>query len=688
MKIKLMEEKIVLETFGDFRPAQLSMLGNLKKLREFAETLTLQSTINRVEEMIVRTESDSFSIAIVGEFKRGKSTLINALLGQEIMPADVLPCSATLNRVKYSHKRYVELVFKEKDGEPERTETIAVEELKDYVTKLTEESEAKASTIKEAIVYYPVHYCRHTDIIDTPGLNDDATMTELTYSVLSKVDAAILVILATAPFAESESSFLNDRVLTNDIGRVIFVINRLDQIPESDQQRLLDAISTRIDTAVSRRGQELYGKDTEEYHLWRKRMSKPKVFGLSAQQALDGKVKGDEALLAKSGLNEFETVLEKFIIADRGNVMLQVMADCAVTASRDILAKINLQKNGLSAKGEEFEAAYAEASARLDILRQRYVEESHWIGKAAETTKLKLRPLVTQFGDDLRSSAEQIIDGISIQPAELKHQDALSAKISGKIEKETQRLCRLASEKIQLEIQRELQHEVMRWGGFANEVQQGLIAIEMGFANLGAESAAKENSAADMLKGLPVALFSPLMGGIWAGYREAGLKGAGVGAVAGFGASFSVVFASLILGFPVGLPIMLVAGVAALFAGKFAGKYAFAKDRVENFKSTYKQAALNEMNEQWKTQRRELDQQVDQQVDNVFAALAQHIEKELSGPINQTQASLDEIRSKRERSEVQTELELKQLEEMYTDTHRMQAKAIGLSESLRQSADI
>ena len=89
-------------SFIDYKRVVLSLSGDLKRLRGFAGELDLNETIGLIDEVLHRIENDSFTVAVVGEFKRGKSTFINALLGVDVLPTDVLPCSATLNRVSYS----------------------------------------------------------------------------------------------------------------------------------------------------------------------------------------------------------------------------------------------------------------------------------------------------------------------------------------------------------------------------------------------------------------------------------------------------------------------------------------------------------------------------------------------------------------------------------------------------------
>lgn len=305
----------------DYKRALFALVIDLRQLRSFSEKLNIENSIQLLDDVLKRIENDSFSVAVVGEFKRGKSTFINALLGKEILPSDILPCSATLNRVTYGLNKLVKVIFK--DG---REQKIGIEQLDNYVTKLTPESEVTAVSVKEAVVYYPTHFCRNNiDIIDTPGLSDDENMTAVTLSVLPEVDAAVMVLMATSPFSESERDFLENKLLRNDLGRVIFVVTGIDYFnrPE-DADRVLKSIEGRIKKHVIERVEQQFGKNSEQYKVYFRKLGKLKVFGLSAYQALQAKQNGDVALLTQSRFGEFEAALEKFLTQERGTIALQV----------------------------------------------------------------------------------------------------------------------------------------------------------------------------------------------------------------------------------------------------------------------------------------------------------------------------------------------------------------------------
>lgn len=162
----------------------------------------------------------NYRIAVIGEFKRGKSSLVNALLGTEILPTDILPTTAVINRIVYDNEQKIIIYFK--DG---RIENSKIENLINYATKLDSNKEKFAATIREIEVHYPFVFAqKNIELIDTPGLNDNEKMTATTIEVLDKIDTAIVVISATMPLSETEQSLISQLIEQKDIYHLTFVI--------------------------------------------------------------------------------------------------------------------------------------------------------------------------------------------------------------------------------------------------------------------------------------------------------------------------------------------------------------------------------------------------------------------------------------------------------------------------------
>ena len=303
-------------SYSTHRQLEFALAGDLDRLRALAAELGMSEVAKRIARDHDRIADRFFSIAVVGEFKRGKSTFINALLGKEILPADIAPTSATINRVTYGVQPAVRIRFR--DHSEDRW--IGIAELADYVTKLTSDSAAMARTVEEATVYYPLPLCRqNVDILDTPGLADEAAMSQVTLSLIPEVDAAIFVILATAPFSQSESAFLEKLLIEYSLRGVIFVVTALDRLrTQREREQVVESVRNRIRERIEQHAAARFGKGCEAYLSYLRRVGEPKVFGVSGQDALTGKLEGNPGLLEESRFPELEAYLERFLTEESG----------------------------------------------------------------------------------------------------------------------------------------------------------------------------------------------------------------------------------------------------------------------------------------------------------------------------------------------------------------------------------
>lgn len=666
-----------LESFVDFRRVLFTMLTDLKRLRAFEEQLHLDKSVQLIDEVIERVENNCFTIAVVGEFKRGKSTLINALMGQEILPADILPTSATLNRVTYGLKKRVKIEFK--DG---RVEEIPIDKLPDYVTRLTPEAEAIAATIKEAVVYYPVNYLQNNvDIVDTPGLNDDQNMTSVTLSVLPRVDAAILVILAQSPFSEYERDFLETRLLTSDMGRIIFVVTAIDRCnTPADAERVIANIKGRIKGYIMDRAQKQYGTDSEEYRVYLKKIGEPKVFGLSAHQALQAKHTGDPELLRKSRFDAFEASLQKFLLEERGAIMLQVPVNRAIAAATEILKTLTVRENALGMKGDDFRAAYDSTVQEIERLRLRKAEESQKIDQAAVAVKARVQPLVDGLEEKLQQAAAGAIEFTAITADDIgdESRDATKERVGRAISDAVQKTSREVAEAIQLEVQRAVALEADRLQEFASMIDQMLTRVEMQFVDVKTEMTEGQSPGGEGV----AATISVVTGwgGIWSGYHIGGIGGAVTGGIASLGTAIGAGILVTLLGLAVTWPVVIAVGVLSVFTGGWLTKVLLGDKLVENFKKAYQEAVAKEITEQLRTNH--IDRQVNDYILTTFAALKQKLQQEVDALLDNTQATLTELRGKRERDETLTAGEKEEICSVRAEAQKILGNAQRLSDQL------
>lgn len=268
----------------------------------------LSSLANQLSEQ-------SYRVAVIGEFKRGKSSLVNAILGTEILPTDILPTTAVINRIIYDNNQKIVIYYK--DG---RIENSRIEELADYATKLDADKEKFAETIREIEVHYPfVFGNRSIELIDTPGLNDNEKMTSTTIEVLDKIDTAIVVISATMPLSETEQSLVCQLIEQKDIYHLAFAVTFIDRVSDDreDQDRVEELIRQRIKENTYEYFRSKHNDDPALMEKAHAILSEPKVFAVSSRLAMQGFIKGNNDLIEKSRFNHFKFQLVALLTANQ-----------------------------------------------------------------------------------------------------------------------------------------------------------------------------------------------------------------------------------------------------------------------------------------------------------------------------------------------------------------------------------
>ena len=204
-----------------------------------------QDALRRWEDLLNKRISDPFSIVIMGDFKRGKSTLINSLLGKSLAPVNVTPETVTINRIMYGEESAREAVLT--NGMRIRLEA---EELG------REELEKVMQNLPAPIEYIDIRdnneFLKDIAIVDTPGMGD--VLSEFDAKVQSYIDSAdavIYVASALSPLSESEQVFLSGKLNPNSFSRLFIVVNMTDCLDTTEDAERIKALITERARAVS-----------------------------------------------------------------------------------------------------------------------------------------------------------------------------------------------------------------------------------------------------------------------------------------------------------------------------------------------------------------------------------------------------------------------------------------------------
>lgn len=681
-----MEKPYEFGSYSAYNETVKTLTDSLEKLLVLSEQVSLSNNASSIRDTIDKVANEHFEVAIVGEFKRGKSTLINAMLGEEVLPADVLPATATLNRVTYSDEPYVEVEYK--DGNHEK---VAIDQLENYVTKLTEESEMKAETVKEATVHYATDFCKNNvDIIDTPGLNDDEQMTNVTLSILPEIDAAVFVISANSPFSQFEKDFLEKKMLTSDVGRIIFAVNCFGTFSKEDENKIVETVRNRIGRYVMEKAKQVMGEDSREFAVYKRKIGTPKVIGIYAKKALTAKMNGDRQALEESNFPEFEEALETLLTKERGAITLQILSTKIANSGTEILNSVVLQENALMMENDEFMVNYQKAIDEIEEIRNKKRAEFVNINDAANKVYEDLQPVLDDYWVKIEQTAMEVIDNFPMFSEDLKKErlQNVHQKLTENIRKSIEARAQLICEQIQNEINVALSNEAERLQSFEDEFFESIAKIQRMFSV--SEKASRNGGAVDKIIASTIGSYGA--GGLFIGFREAGIKGALLGGATGFAGFYATFYSSLffasflgIAGGPVTLCLMVLAGIAGTFGGKFAVDKFLVQERIDKYKADFKTQVKKQFHEMKITT--DFSETVRKQVFNSFEGLKGKIESETEIILRDTQKTLDNLnRLKAEKKEV-SEKEMDRLHNIAEEASKVLQSAYAVRRALTGTVD-
>ena len=214
--------RVELREFLAFAGRILDKYGDLDSVRERTPLIDFAAASTRINEL-GRRYQEPFRLAIVGEFKAGKSALINALIGRRgLVPEGVTPTTGALTEIWWSENEHGEVL--DHDGKQIFTGTL--EGAVRYADQRSREGQAISGKGARVVLHVESDFLRNLVILDTPGLGANARDDKVTLGSLDLADAAILVVNGLQPGGEDSIS-LAERLRTAK-RKLLTVVTRID----------------------------------------------------------------------------------------------------------------------------------------------------------------------------------------------------------------------------------------------------------------------------------------------------------------------------------------------------------------------------------------------------------------------------------------------------------------------------
>jgi GTP-binding protein EngB required for normal cell division len=321
----------------------------------------------RALRLAERSDAQRFHIAVLGEFKRGKSTLVNALIGRRLLPSGVVPVTTVVTELHFGDGPEGVLVVFE-DGSSREA---GLEEIARFVSE--RDNPANELGVRRVEVRVGRRLgAPGAVLVDTPGLASvSERQTLAARQALTDSDAAVVVLSADAPLSESEGGLLSD--LAGRGGEVFVVVNKCDRLSEPELAEVRDFLSGHLE--------RLLGEGASVHYV-------------SARRALEAATGGGPPGRAtEPGFDAFRRDLDAFVGGD-----LAAERDRANAAELDRLA---------AALSEAVAVERAAAELDLAVLQdrlERFRAAAHDVRRAFAEDRLVLAHALSEIGEAVSES--------------------------------------------------------------------------------------------------------------------------------------------------------------------------------------------------------------------------------------------------------------------------------------------
>jgi small GTP-binding protein len=365
---------------------------SLDRLLEIASDRNSAKLISQCSKLQQKMQDFSFNLLILGEFKRGKSTLINALLGVNVLPTATIPLTSVVTVMVHGENPSIEVMFQ--DG---TVKNDLLGNLSNYVTERENpKNERGVATVK---VFYPAPLLDSgICIIDTPGTGSVFTHnTQTTLDFLPEADAAVFVFAADQPATQDELELL--QMAKQFSVQEFFVLNKVDYLDDQGKNESLNFLKNVID--------ERLDQDC-------------RIYPLSSKAALERKL---NSLPSTGDFLEFETALVEFFRAGKNKALLESMHLKILALLNELSDLLALEAAALAMTPEKLSHALEQFHSASAALLDEQTDAKYIIGgeikRLVKTIETDLQLVVDLQEDGLESTIECEFEEHSALPKDL-----------------------------------------------------------------------------------------------------------------------------------------------------------------------------------------------------------------------------------------------------------------------------
>jgi len=311
-----MSETITHGSMTRIQDVSRQSLKNVVDLCTRFSILSLNRQIESCENLLV--QNPPIDVAILGQFKAGKSSFINSLIGKSILPVGVIPVTTVITRLQYGEKERV--VVRYFDG---RTSEIGINDIGTFTSEAENPSNQKNVEMVDIELPSLKDYAG-LRLVDTPGLGSVFKYhMETSENWLPQVGTAILAISSDRPLSDNDVQLI--RELTQHTPNIVLLLTKTDLLSPDQQTEVIEFFKRTIQRELNR-PLPIYAFSTRvNAEQWKDRLEEGLLFKLSSNRDFEFKkiLQHKMQSLLKGCLGYLEIALKTSLQADHDRDLLR-----------------------------------------------------------------------------------------------------------------------------------------------------------------------------------------------------------------------------------------------------------------------------------------------------------------------------------------------------------------------------